>query len=333
LAASCVCLSCGSSPTQPAPPVVTGTSAVLTVTSLSPASPMSGSTPQTLTIGGTNFAVGLGVSLRLADGSTSVVPASQVQAVTASSFQVTVTLTVAGAYGLTATNPSGSSSGVFGFTVQSGPLVAPDPTILSIAPSTILQNSPLQALVLSGLNFVSPLAVTAIAPDGAQLTVDGSVIVNVTTTSCQISMVLTQVGTYRFSVTTPAGASSNGVTVNVLSTNTTFTLSGTVEDLNHLPLVGASVAIVSGPWQNHGTTTDVAGNYQISGVSGTMTVMAGRSGYVSSEASLRLTSDQQLNFSLVPELPAMSEFFGLNWLQLPLTAGAGLVTRRADVPR
>lgn len=91
-----------------------GSATTVAITSISPATPTSGSTAQTVTISGSNFQSGATVSFTPVSGSTFTLTPSSVAA---NAIQVSVTLNQAGSWALVVTNPGPVSSMPFGFTV------------------------------------------------------------------------------------------------------------------------------------------------------------------------------------------------------------------------
>ncbi len=96
------------------PPVV--------ITSISPAKPASGAN-QVVTVTGTGFENGLTVTMGLPGSGSTTISGSQIQSVTATSFQMTVTFGATGTYTLRVSNPDGGQSTIFEFIVgQPGPM-------------------------------------------------------------------------------------------------------------------------------------------------------------------------------------------------------------------
>lgn len=78
-----------------------------------------------------------------------------------------------------------------------------------------------------------------------------------------------------------------------------FTLSGTVRESGSGGLSGAEVEVIYSADDRIKFNTDGAGNYSRSGLrSGSMTVRASRSGYVTQEQQITLSGNQRLDFSL-----------------------------------
>ena len=177
---------CGSQPMTPTtaslpPPKIAGLSVSTLVAS---------SSPQTITVSGTNFAAGLTVTISPSIGAVSVA------GVTATSFQVTGTFPTPGAYTLTV-NVNGQSSNASALTVS-----APAPTIGSLSVSSLVGSSSPQTVTVSGTNFAAGLTVT-VSPAIGSVTVT-----NVTPTSFQLTGTFVTPGAYTVTVTV-SGQSSN----------------------------------------------------------------------------------------------------------------------------
>ena len=118
------------------PPVV--------ITSISPATPASGA-PQVVTVTGTGFESGLTVTMGLPGSGSTTISGSQIQSVTATSFQMTVTFGATGTYTIRVSNPDGGQSGIFEFAV--GP-----PAAMSV---TKVENAASYAPGIEGGSWVS----------------------------------------------------------------------------------------------------------------------------------------------------------------------------------
>lgn len=86
------------------------------ISSVSPSSPTASAGYQVITVNGANFEAGLTVTLTPPGGSPIALLATQIQNVTAATFQLRVILASVGAYSLEVTNPDGGMSGLFPFT-------------------------------------------------------------------------------------------------------------------------------------------------------------------------------------------------------------------------
>src|ERR1017187_8810119 len=90
--------------------------APVAITSISPATPGVG-VNQVVTVNGTGFQTGLTVTLVPPVSGSSTIPGSQIQSVTPTSFQMTVTFSAMGTYTIRVNNPDLGESNVFAFTV------------------------------------------------------------------------------------------------------------------------------------------------------------------------------------------------------------------------
>ena len=86
------------------------------ITSISPATPGVGSN-QVVTVNGSGFVSGLTVSMNLPGAGSTTISGSQIQSVTATSFQMTATFGKMGTYSIQVTIPAGTQSNTFAFNV------------------------------------------------------------------------------------------------------------------------------------------------------------------------------------------------------------------------
>jgi uncharacterized protein (TIGR03437 family) len=86
------------------------------ITSMSPVTPSVG-VNQVVTVNGSGFVSGLTVSMNLPGSGSTTISGSQIQSVTASSFQMTATFGKTGTYSIQVTIPSGTQSNTFAFDV------------------------------------------------------------------------------------------------------------------------------------------------------------------------------------------------------------------------
>src|SRR6185312_7714429 len=103
-----------------------------TVASISPATPTAQNQNQIITVNGSSFQAGLTVTVNFPGGS-STLSGTQIQGVTASSFQMVALLGIPGSYSIVINNPDGGRSAAFPFQVTS-PIS--NPTVTSISPVT-----------------------------------------------------------------------------------------------------------------------------------------------------------------------------------------------------
>jgi len=123
------------------------------ITSISPATPGVG-TNQVVTVNGSGFVAPLTVSMNLPGSGSATISGSQIQSVTATSFQLTATFTKMGTYSIQVTVGSGTQSNTFAFDV--GPA----------APITItnVENDASYAPGIESGSWVSIIG-TGLAPD------------------------------------------------------------------------------------------------------------------------------------------------------------------------
>jgi len=90
------------------------------ISQVSPSSPSASSTPRTLTVYGSGFQSGLTVTAIPPSGTSFTISGSQIQNITSTSFQMTVTLNTAGTWAIRVNNPDGQQSSLYLFVVTSG---------------------------------------------------------------------------------------------------------------------------------------------------------------------------------------------------------------------
>lgn len=151
----------GGSSAPPPPPPPTPQNPIPTVASVSPSSVLVGSTPQILTINGSNFLTSSTVTF----GNSSHTPTS------VSATQLTIQLAAsdlssAGDFQVSVSNPSpgGGTSNAATFAVNN-----PLPTLATVSPSVIAVGTPALTVSLSGTNFVPTSTVTL---NGASLSTE-----------------------------------------------------------------------------------------------------------------------------------------------------------------
>jgi hypothetical protein len=176
------------------------------ITSISPANPRPSATRQIVSVSGRSFQEGLTVTLLRPGGATSVLSDSEIQNVTAVSFQMIAILSDAGAYSLRVNNPDGQRSNTFNFTVVSAPAL---PAISAISPSNPTVKVESQTVSVSGSNFQPGLTVTLVGPGGSTSTLSGSQIQNVTSNSFRMIITLRDPGAYSIRVTNSNEQQSN----------------------------------------------------------------------------------------------------------------------------
>jgi hypothetical protein len=197
--------SCGDSPTAPGGNTVT-------ITSVSPESPVAGTASQTLTVRGGSFLTGLSLFVRQPDGTERVFSGADIQNLQISSFQVTVVLPQTGAHELRVGPSAAALSSPFLLVVRAT-LTAP--VIFSVTPAAVVRGSGLQTLRFNGVDFDPNLTMTLTAPDGVVTVLTGAQLSAITATSVQVNLAFTQLGVHTFVITNSSGESSNPMQVNV----------------------------------------------------------------------------------------------------------------------
>lgn len=200
-----------------APPIVAETSRQAklvgpVISSVSPSAPSRSASAQTLTIAGSNFSPGLSVEVVGPDSRAMRFAGSAIQTRRETSFQLAVTLIVAGTYTLTVTNADGAASEPFVFKAQSS---AVKPAIDRVLPEQLSKGPEPKELSILGERFMPGLVVYLTDPIGTVYLVKGPAIGPVTATSFEASVVLAMAGEYALMVTNPSGESSDTVTLSV----------------------------------------------------------------------------------------------------------------------
>ena len=188
----------------------TPTPGTLQISSISPGAPIAGVTPQLLTFNGMAFESNLSLIVNGPSGSTTLT-GSAITNQSDTSFTVSMVLSV-GAYQFIVENPGGAMSAQFVLLVSAA---TGGPQIVSISPASPSRNSQPQLLLMSGENFVNGLTVQVIDPKGALTIVTGPDISNITSTSFNLNITLSQTGTYSLTVMNPSGDVSNTVNIRV----------------------------------------------------------------------------------------------------------------------
>lgn len=96
-------------------------------------------------------------------------------------------------------------------------------------------------------------------------------------------------------------ASTSPSSTPAITGRTTFSLSGKVTTSTSATIPGANVAIADGPNAGKSSTTDASGNYNLTGLQPSgFTVNVSAADYISQSKGVTLTSNQTLDFSLMP---------------------------------
>ncbi len=182
------------------------------------------------------------------------------------------------------------------------------PTVTSVSPATITASASPQTIIVTGTNFAAGLTAVITPIVG---TVSGAAISNVTSTSFQVSVTIATAGAYTIVVN--SGGQASSAFAFTVQAAPTFTLSGTVRETAPTASVlvsGVTITIQDGSFAGRTATTDTIGAYQIAGLTGSMNVVAAKTGYDTTAASVNLSSgNQTLNFSLNPTAQTLDETF------------------------
>ncbi|HEV3329627.1 MAG TPA: thrombospondin type 3 repeat-containing protein [Bryobacteraceae bacterium] len=171
------------------------------VTGITPGSPQPSGGSQILLVKGTGFAMGMLVIVTAPDGNFVILSGNQITNLTATSFNISVTLAVAGMYTLQVVGADGQQSAPFSFSVR---VLTPAPAITGITPNSLQASGNAQTVTVNGTGFQAGLTVAVTGPNG-NVTVT---VQNVTAASFQMTLVLATAGTYMLKATNPDGQSA-----------------------------------------------------------------------------------------------------------------------------
>ena len=176
------------------------------LSSVLPASVVSGGSVQTITVTGANFLSSVVLTVNEIGGSVQTFSGSQLANLTATSFQVGVTFATVGTYNFTvsATSTSNASAPVM-VTATAAPMTM---VVTSAMPTQALVSSSAQTITVSGTGFTSALTATLTPATGQVQSFAGSQLVNLTAASFQISPVFAAAGTYTLVLTAPGYVAS-----------------------------------------------------------------------------------------------------------------------------
>jgi hypothetical protein len=83
----------------------------------------------------------------------------------------------------------------------------------------------------------------------------------------------------------------------------TYSLGGRVTEPVNVPVEGASVTIMDGPYKGKSSITDGGGGYLLSGIEGTSTVQITKSDYTPTIQQIRVTQATLVDFEITPVSP------------------------------
>lgn len=182
------------------------------INSLSPSSPTRLNGDQSVSVFGSGYQSGLTVTVFIPGGGTSTLSGTQIQNVNSTSFTMVITLNVAGNYGIRVNNLDGGQSNTFNFSVQN-PVSSPQ--INSITPFAPTRRDSDQNVSVIGSGFQQGLTVTVFIPGGASVTLSGTQIQSVNSSSFTMIVTLNVAGTYGIRVNNPDSGKSNTFNFNV----------------------------------------------------------------------------------------------------------------------
>ena len=182
------------------------------ISGIVPAAPVRSNKPQTLTINGKNFVMGLTLTVMQPSGQSLVFQAADIQARRDTSFQVTMLIDQPGAWSFTVTNRDGGTSQPFVLKIDQ-PRAADAPAIERFEPAEPTHQVEVQTLRVIGQRFAAGLQVVLTDPTGADVT--DVQVTKVIQTSFEVSARLDKAGDYTLVATNPSGAVSNVVRIPV----------------------------------------------------------------------------------------------------------------------
>jgi hypothetical protein len=204
---------CARSSTSPSSGSPSGTPDIL---GTSPSQPSLSDAPQVITVFGHDFETGLVGTWSRPDGLVLSFVASDFKTLSATSFQLSVTLNLVGEYRLQVKNLSGLTSS--SFTVSVLPAAQGSLTLISVSPTTAVASSQQQALLVSGTNFDSTLEAILTAPDSSPSFYYSTAMAGLSSSSFGLNVVLDKVGTYSLVVRNGSNSVSNSLTIDVRRT-------------------------------------------------------------------------------------------------------------------
>ena len=178
-----------------------------------PTQPSLSASPQLLNVLGSQFATGLVATVAKPNGQVLTINSSDIGSLTATAFQLLLTLDVAGNYQLQVKNSNGLVSTPFTFTV--GSAVQGALTLTSVSPASLTASSQLQVINITGANFDPSLQATVTAPNSLQTFYGPSAMTGLNSTSFSLNATFDVVGTYSIVVSNNSSSISNSLTIDV----------------------------------------------------------------------------------------------------------------------
>jgi hypothetical protein len=204
---------CARSATSPSGGSPSGTPEIL---GTSPSQPSLSDASQVLTILGHDFETGMIGTWSRPDGLVLSFVATDFKSLSATSFQLSVTLNLVGDYRLEVKNLSGETSSPF--TVSVLPAAQGALTLISVSPTTAVASNQQQALNVSGTNFDSTLEAILTAPDSSLNFYNSAQMAGLSSSSFALNVILDKVGTYSLVVQNGSNSVSNALTIDVRRT-------------------------------------------------------------------------------------------------------------------
>ncbi|MEO8360709.1 MAG: putative Ig domain-containing protein [Vicinamibacteria bacterium] len=232
---------------------VAGPASTPVIHSIAPGMPQVALSPQSVTVSGSNFQAPFTVTVFFPGGGSTNLSGAQILNVTSSSFVMNTAFSTAGAWGVRVSNPDGSQSNLFNFTVQS---TIQSPAVGSINPTAPVARASDQELSVYGSNFQQNLTVSLTAPGGGAITLSGAQITAVTSASFRMRLSLLAAGGWSIRVNNPDGRLSNAFSFGVIAS----TGAPSISSINPVTLTASSVSqsvTVIGNYFQPGLTVDL----------------------------------------------------------------------------
>lgn len=183
------------------------------ITQINPASPGASTDAQSLAISGKDFLPGLSLEVQTPDSRTLRVGAGSITVNGPESMTASMILDRPGAYLMKVTNTDGGISRPFSFQVRDKTPAATAIVIDRVVPDSLNKSDAAQTIRLEGRNLDSGIGLSVTDPAGSD--VSDVTIGKATSTSVDVTLLLSQRGEYIIQANNRAGATSNRVTIKV----------------------------------------------------------------------------------------------------------------------
>jgi hypothetical protein len=183
------------------------------VSEINPATPATSVNAQTLTISGKDFLPGLTMEVQTPDSRTLAVSGGAISVRGPESLTASVILDRPGAYLLKIINTDGGMSRPFSLQVRDTAPRTQAITIDRVVPDAPTKSDQDQTIRLEGRNLDSGISVSVTDPAGSD--VPNVTVGKATSTSIDVTLLLSQRGEYVLQASNRAGATSNRVTIRV----------------------------------------------------------------------------------------------------------------------